>query len=383
MSTNDQNQDNGQDERRAARLTAHALGQVDSAERAEVEAELAVNPEMMKTIREERAFATELRRALDEAPTPERSAELREAVERRLKELEKTPPAAPPAVPTRQPRWGRRLWSLLAVAAALLVLAVPTYFYIASRGGNQPNRKIAATYAISKPAPQAHGKRVAGEVKGDAGDLDLDETPEEPTEATTETLTMEPPAAQGQTEEYNDESKVFEHRGRGTARPAKDPRVDGLGGFSTPTPVPQGKVGTATPGAGGAGLGSGGRGSGLRVAQPQGERRNGARRGLRPGKTSHPDRRADVGVAPSRRRTRPRGHRRQVRRPGCHRATASYYPRGGVRGPAGCPARVGERLEHRRPRQRALAGATRRYRQAQAIGPNQPNGNGPDVPARG
>ena len=150
MNTNDQNQDNGQDERRAARLTAHALGQVDSAERAEVEAELAADPKAQEAIQAERAFATELRRALDEAPTPERSADLREAVERRLQELEKASPAAPPAIPKRKPRWNRRIWSLLAVAAALLIAAVPTYSF--SRRGVRLNMRVASSQCFGSKA---------------------------------------------------------------------------------------------------------------------------------------------------------------------------------------------------------------------------------------
>ncbi len=138
MSTNNQNENsnnenNGEDERRAARLTAHALGQTDTAERAALEAELAANPLDMKTVREERAFATDLRRAVEHDAAPERSPELREAVERRLKELEAAAAVVPPAIANRKPPRSRRVL-VVAIAATLMVAAVPTYFYSRVQG---------------------------------------------------------------------------------------------------------------------------------------------------------------------------------------------------------------------------------------------------------
>ncbi|MGA2034166.1 MAG: hypothetical protein ABSG68_18130, partial [Thermoguttaceae bacterium] len=97
MSTNDQN---GEDQGRAARLTAYALGQLDSSERAEVEAELAAapkaqEPKIQEVVRIERALAAELRKTAQQGPTPARSAALRQAVERRLQELEADRPPSP------------------------------------------------------------------------------------------------------------------------------------------------------------------------------------------------------------------------------------------------------------------------------------------------
>ncbi len=108
--------------------------------------------------------------------------------------------------------------------------------------------------------------------------FDIGETPEDPTELTTETLTMEKPAVAAQTEEYIDDSEKFEHQGGGTANASKDPSLGGLGGFSVlaygaGTKVTgKGGVGTGVGtgthgGSGGAGSGFGGRGSGHRRAQ--------------------------------------------------------------------------------------------------------------------
>ena len=87
-------------------------------------------------------------------------------------------------------------------------------------------------------------------------------------------------AAAGQIEEYNNDSKVFEHRGGGTANSSKAPSLGGMGVFNVRGYGTGGQVtgkggagtggGTATPGSAGSGEGFGGRGSGHRVAQPQG-----------------------------------------------------------------------------------------------------------------
>ena len=235
MSTNDQT--NGEDERRAARLTAHALGRSIPRSGRKSRPNWRRNPRSWKQSGRSGPLRPSFA-ALDEAPTPERSAELREAVERRLQELEKASPAVPPPVAKRKPRWSRRIWSLIAVAAALLVFAAPAYFYSASRGGLRPNRKIAATYAVFKPAPLAHGKSAAGEASGPVFEspplekFDMGETPEDLSEFNTENQKLEKRDA-WQTEEHNDDSDRFENRGGGATRAAKDPRLGGMGGFKS------------------------------------------------------------------------------------------------------------------------------------------------------
>ena len=86
MSTNHEH--DGEDELQAARRTAHALGQTEGAEAAEVAAELAASPQARQEAEAVEALAARLKEAAREAPLPEPSPALREAVERRLTELE-------------------------------------------------------------------------------------------------------------------------------------------------------------------------------------------------------------------------------------------------------------------------------------------------------
>ena len=143
MSTN--HEFNGEDEIQAARRTAHALGQTQGAERGEVAAEMAASPQVYQEVEEVEALAARLKKAAHEAPQPEPSPALREAVERRLAELEATAGrvAVPAPVeadthgdsvicasraaglgPTR-PWWRNRLAALALTAACLVALAVP------------------------------------------------------------------------------------------------------------------------------------------------------------------------------------------------------------------------------------------------------------------
>ncbi len=107
--------------------------------------------------------------------------------------------------------------------------------------------------------------------------FDIGETPEDPTELSTETLDLEKPAQMAQEAEYNDDSAIFEHRGGGTQSKSDQPSLGGLGGFDIkgvgPGPAIKNRggigsgVGTGThAGSGGDGSGFGGRGSGSRKA---------------------------------------------------------------------------------------------------------------------
>ena len=107
--------------------------------------------------------------------------------------------------------------------------------------------------------------------------FDVGETPEDPTELNTDTLTLEKPAQLAQEAEFNDASEHFEHRGGGMPSDSKQPNVGGFGGFDVQDigagPSVKGKggvgvgIGTGThPGSGGSGWGFGGRGSGSRKA---------------------------------------------------------------------------------------------------------------------
>ena len=155
--------------------------------------------------------------------------------------------------------------------------------------------------------------------------FDIGETPEDPTELTTETLTMEKPAVQAQTEEYNDDSEKFEHQAA-AARPIRrrtrvsaawagsaclaygaGAKVTGKGGVGT-------GVGTGThAGSGGSGTGFGGRGSGHRRGATGQRRRDQGRRTRR-------RRRPALALSPStlRRKLEPRPQA-AVHRPDVHR----------------------------------------------------------------
>jgi hypothetical protein len=107
--------------------------------------------------------------------------------------------------------------------------------------------------------------------------FEVGETPEDPTELNTNTLTLEKPAQLAREAEFNDQSEHFEHRGGGMPSDSKQPNVGGLGGFDIEAtgagPAVRGKggvgigIGTGThPGSGGSGFGFGSRGSGSRKA---------------------------------------------------------------------------------------------------------------------
>jgi hypothetical protein len=138
------------------------------------------------------------------------------------------------------------------------------------------------------------GSRVATERVGDAPSFDeaqldpsarepklekfeVGETPIEPTELSTETLTLAPPGQIEQTEKHYDDNPVFEEAGGGVALNSSQPSLGGLGGFDVkalgagPAVRGAGGVGVGvgsgrSMGSGGEGIGFGGRGSGYRKA---------------------------------------------------------------------------------------------------------------------
>lgn len=105
--------------------------------------------------------------------------------------------------------------------------------------------------------------------------FDIGETPLDPTELSTDTLTLEKPAQLAQDEVYYDDNPVFSSAGGGMAASGGQPDLGGLGGFDIKGigagPAIKGKggvgigVGTGThAGRGGDGWGFGGRGTGSR-----------------------------------------------------------------------------------------------------------------------
>ena len=93
------------------RLTAYALDELDAAERAEVEAQLAGDPERRRLVEEIRATARLLTEHLQNEPSPKLAPEQREAIETRLQSATK---------PKR--RWYHVSW--VTVAASLSLLAI-------------------------------------------------------------------------------------------------------------------------------------------------------------------------------------------------------------------------------------------------------------------
>ena len=122
MNTNHEH--GGEDELRAARRTAYALGQTQGAEQAEVAAELAASPRARQEVEAVEALAARLKEAAREAPQPGPSPAIREAVERRLAELEPVAGRAAAQGPARA-WWRSRLAALALTAACLAAVAVP------------------------------------------------------------------------------------------------------------------------------------------------------------------------------------------------------------------------------------------------------------------
>ncbi len=127
MNTNHENHDAREIDE--ARLTAYALGQLDEAERAAVEAVLANSDEARKFVAETAALAGHVQQAYQQAPNPALSPSIRAAVEKRLTE---NIPEDEKAVPLdRRPKrsWLDRHWlnvlAVSTVSAILVCLLLP------------------------------------------------------------------------------------------------------------------------------------------------------------------------------------------------------------------------------------------------------------------
>ncbi len=155
MSTNHEH--DGEDEGRSARRTAHTLGQTLGAEEAEVAAELAASPQARQELEAVEALAARLKEAARAAPRPEPSPALREAIERRLAELE--PAAGRAAGPgAARPWWRGRLMALALSAACLAALAVPiawSMHWFGTRKVSEVARQAAAPGTALSPADQS------------------------------------------------------------------------------------------------------------------------------------------------------------------------------------------------------------------------------------
>ncbi|MBP88091.1 MAG: hypothetical protein CMJ64_15440 [Planctomycetaceae bacterium] len=109
------------DDQRAARLTACVLDELSSAERTEVEADLASVPGKRQAYEELTQIAEELQAGKWDDSSIERSSTLRTAVLERFSETDQTV-----ELPKSRKTFSRRRWALvITISAALLLLAIP------------------------------------------------------------------------------------------------------------------------------------------------------------------------------------------------------------------------------------------------------------------
>ncbi len=131
---------------------------------------------------------------------------------------------------------------------------------------------------LKQEAPAFEAKVDQAVIEQDFQQFELGDPPLDPTELTTESLTiMEPPAMEAQTEQINDDSPTFVPSGGGAASDSNAPALGGLGNFNIDAigdgPAVRGAGGVGgggsgnSPGSGdGKGSGFGGRGAGMRKA---------------------------------------------------------------------------------------------------------------------
>jgi hypothetical protein len=181
------------------------------------------------------------------------------------------PPLPPRAGPVKRiPGWfvENGLWWMCSFVFHLLLVA--SLALLGAMG-----TRAAQQVAEGAPAFEEATLDQAADVPKTIERFEVGETPEDPAELNTDTLTLTKPAQIAQDAEYNDESQVFEHKGGGVATAAKESNSLGLGGFDIggvgagPAVKGRGGVGLGAgagtrPGSGGDAWGFGGRGSGSR-----------------------------------------------------------------------------------------------------------------------
>ena len=158
-----------------ARLTAYALGQLSGDERAAAEAILARVAAARQSVQETAALAAHVRQAYEQAPAPEASALLREAIQKELSPTIKVTAEPLAADLNRRARQGWGLWVSAAIAATVvLAMLVPASLYRVSY-----DQQVAQ----SVPPPLAGRKPVGREVAAYGRTASL-----EPTELKSEVL---------------------------------------------------------------------------------------------------------------------------------------------------------------------------------------------------
>ncbi len=149
MNGNHQNPD--QRELDEAQLTAHALGQLDQREQAAVEAKLARDAAARELVDQTGALADHVQAAGRFGPSAKPSPALREAVQRRL---------GTPARPSTRVRSSRyRIRRLVAVAAGLLIAAIPLYLAATSQQARQS--ELAQNWSPTSTPPAGSTEGIA------------------------------------------------------------------------------------------------------------------------------------------------------------------------------------------------------------------------------
>jgi Ca-activated chloride channel family protein len=125
------------------RLTAYALGELEPAERADLDAELQKDPGLRQAVEEIRQTAISLREELSAEPCPRLLPDQREAVASRLEE---------PANIVHLPRW--RLFRTAAWAAAAAgIMAVLAWQFWFATPAKQPAQQLAKLTPMAAPQP--------------------------------------------------------------------------------------------------------------------------------------------------------------------------------------------------------------------------------------
>ncbi len=265
MTTNHEH--DGEDEIQAARRTAHALGQTEGAEQVEVAAEMAASPQVYQEVEAVEALAARLKKAAGEAPQPEPSPALREAIERRLAEIEPAAGRAATQVPAR-PWWQSRMMALALTAACLVALAVPIVWSTNLLGLREPQNLARQSPREVMDAPDKTLQEglnvvVRGTPKTSANASlslleqlnrkdDIGEIEDSPPAEMDVDPTLARPGKAAQEAEYNDESKEFNQKGGGSAAAGRPEARGRLGAMAFgPSPKLAGSPGI------GMGLGTG------------------------------------------------------------------------------------------------------------------------------
>jgi hypothetical protein len=212
---------NGEDELQAARRTAYALGQTEGAEAAEVQAELAASPQATQEAEAVASLAARLKEAAQAVRQPVASPALREAIERRLTELQPVAGRAAAIDSAPRPSWQR--WRIPLMTLATIATMVAFIFVLIGSLGTRMDREVALRTAPPTGTGTAPSRSATLPPPFYLND-NVDYAPP---------ARMDINALKSEATEYADDSRRFEHKGAGTA---KDMMLNPGPGVSGPGP---------------------------------------------------------------------------------------------------------------------------------------------------